>query len=76
MPPLVSRPATGSPTAPRELGRLRAHAPAGGWLIHRPEHEPYYVDVSVYDTYQPGIVISIGLFDVDTGAFLRHLRPR
>jgi hypothetical protein len=48
----------------------------GGWLIHPPTHEPHYVDVSVYDAYQPGIVISIGLFDVDTGAFLRHLRPR
>jgi hypothetical protein len=61
---------------PESCGRLRAHAPTGGWLIHRPQHEPHYVDVSVYDAYQPGIVISIGLFDVDTGAFLRHLRPR
>jgi hypothetical protein len=61
---------------PESCGHLRAHAPAGGWLIHRPTHEPHYVDVSVYDAYQPGIVISIGLFDVDTGAFLRHLRPR
>jgi hypothetical protein len=34
------------------------------------------VDVSVYDAYQPGLVITIGLFDVNTGAFLRHLRPR
>jgi hypothetical protein len=61
---------------PESCGRLRAHAPAGGWLIHRPKHEPHYVDVSVYDAYQPGIVITIGIFDVDTGAFLRDLRPR
>jgi hypothetical protein len=61
---------------PASCGRLRYHAPAGTWLIHRPTDEPHYVDVSVYDAYRPGIVITIGLFDVDTGAFLRHLRPR
>ena len=61
---------------PERCEHLRYHAPVGAWLIHRPTREPQYVDVSVYDAYQPGIVISIGLFDVDTGAFLRHLRPR
>jgi hypothetical protein len=61
---------------PESCGHLRAHAPVGAWLVHRPKERPTYVDVSVYDAYQPGIVISIGLFDVDTGAFLRHLRPR
>jgi hypothetical protein len=61
---------------PERCESLRYHAPVGAWLIHRPKDQPKYVDVSVYDAYQPGIVITIGLFDVDTGAFLRHLRPR
>jgi hypothetical protein len=61
---------------PQRCGYLRYHAPVGAWLIHRPKDKPHYVDVSVYDAYQPGIVITIGLFDVETGAFLRHLRPR
>jgi hypothetical protein len=61
---------------PESCGSLRYHAPVGAWLIHRPKDKPKYVDVSVYDAYQPGIVITIGLFDVETGAFLRHLRPR
>ena len=61
---------------PERCERLRYHAPAGGWLIHRSQASLMYVDVSVYDAYQPGLVISIGLFDADTGAFLRHLRPR
>jgi hypothetical protein len=38
--------------------------------------KPTYVDIAVYDAYQPGIVVTIGLFDVHTGAFLRYLRPR
>ena len=61
---------------PERCEYLRYHAPVGAWPIHRPKHKPKYVDVSVYDAYQPGIVITIGLFDADTGAFLRHLRPR
>jgi hypothetical protein len=61
---------------PESCGRLRAHAPAGAWLIHRPTDEPTYVDVSVYDASRPGIVITIGLFDVDTGAFMRYVKPR
>jgi hypothetical protein len=61
---------------PESCGRLRYHAPAGAWLIHRPKRKPKYVDVSVYDAYRPGIVITIGIFDVETGAFMRHVKPR
>jgi hypothetical protein len=61
---------------PEHCEHLRYYAPVGAWLIHRPEDQLTYVDVSVYDAYQPGLVITIGLFDVETGAFLRHLRPR
>jgi|SRR5882724_430676 len=61
---------------PERCGRLRAHAPAGAWLIHRPTDASTYVDVSVYDAYRPGLVITIGIFDVDTGAFIRHVKPR
>jgi hypothetical protein len=34
------------------------------------------MDALVYDAYQPGLVITIGLFDVEAGAFVRQLRPR
>jgi hypothetical protein len=61
---------------PGICSRVRYHVPAGAWLIHRPTYEPHYVDVSVYDVYRPGIVITIGIFDLDTGAFIRHGRPR
>jgi hypothetical protein len=61
---------------PDKCGYWRAHVPAGAWLIHRPKDEPTYVDVSVYDAYRPGIVITIGIFAVDTSAFMRHVQPR
>src|SRR5919108_6605718 len=56
---------------PGKCGRLRHHVPAGAWLIQRPGDQPQHVDVEVYDTYRPGIVITIGIFAVDTGAFIR-----
>jgi hypothetical protein len=33
------------------------------------------VDIEAYDPSRPGIVIDIGVFAVDTGAFIR-VRPR
>jgi hypothetical protein len=60
---------------PGKCGRLRHHVPAGAWLIQRPGNQPQQVDVEVYDASRPGIVISIGIFEVQTGAFIR-LRPQ
>jgi hypothetical protein len=55
---------------------LRAHAPAGAWLIHRPTNAPTAVAVSADEAFRPGIVITIGRFGVETGAFMRHVKPR
>jgi hypothetical protein len=60
---------------PGPCGRLRHRVPAGAWLIQRPEDTPAYVDIEAYDPSRPGIVIDIGVFAVDTGAFIR-VRPR
>ncbi len=69
------RPAGHQPP-PGKCGRLSHPVPAGAWLIHRPKDEPGHVDVSVYDVYHPGIIVTIGIFEADTGAFIRQLRPR
>jgi hypothetical protein len=60
---------------PGPCGRLRHRVPAGAWLIQRPVDTPAYVDIEAYDTSRPGIVLDIGVFAVDTGAFIR-IRPR
>lgn len=57
------------PPAPCE--HLRQRVPAGAWIIQRPEDNPAYVDVEVYETSRPGIVLDIGVFDAATGAFIR-----
>jgi Ni/Co efflux regulator RcnB len=60
---------------PGPCGRLRHRVPAGAWLMQRPADTPAYVDIEAYDTSRPGIVLDIGVFEVDTGAFIR-VRPR
>lgn len=60
---------------PGKCGSLSHRVPAGAWLIQRPEDNPAYVDVAVYDTYQPGMITTSGIFEVNTGAFMR-IRPR
>jgi hypothetical protein len=43
--------------------------------MQRPADTPAYVDIEAYDTSRPGIVLDIGVFEVNTGAFIR-VRPR
>jgi hypothetical protein len=54
------RPAGHQPPPTRCSG---VHVPAGGWLIERPRGEARY-RVSVYDPYQPAIVLNSGMFDL------------
>ena len=55
---------------PGSCSALGARVPAGAWLLRRPQAQPRHFDVVVYDQRQPGVVISIGIFDAATGAFL------
>ena len=60
---------------PGKCGRVRRRVPAGAWLIQRPGDNPQHVDVAVYDASRPGIVVSIGIFEAQTGDFIQ-IRPR
>jgi hypothetical protein len=56
---------------PGRCGALSRKVPAGAWLVRRPDAQPEYVDVSVYDQRRPGVVLNVGIFDAHTGAFIR-----
>jgi hypothetical protein len=64
------RPAGHQPP-PGRCGALSRQVPAGAWLMRRPDADPQYVDVSVYDQRRPGVVLDVGIFDARTGAFVR-----
>lgn len=56
---------------PGRCGTLRRHVPAGAWLMRRPDAQPQHVDVTVYDQRRPGVVLNVGIFDAQTGSFVR-----
>lgn len=64
------RPAGHQPP-PGRCSRLSRSVPAGAWLMRRPDRQPEYVDVTVYDQRRPGVVLNVGIFDARTGSFVR-----
>jgi len=69
------RPAGHQPP-PGKCDQLRGQVPPGAWLIEHPEKDPKHVHVSVFDQHKPGSIVIMGEFEINTGAFIRELRPR
>lgn len=63
------RPA-GQQPPPFKCGQARGRVEPGGWMIS-PGPQPQEVEVAVYDTRRPGIVIDVGIFDARTGSIIR-----
>lgn len=55
--------------------RVGRDVPLGAWLIARPSAEPGTVRVQVYDEQSAGVVVATGIFDFETGEFLRNVSP-
>lgn len=64
------RPAGHQPP-PGKCSALSHRVPAGAWLVRRPDGQPQNVGVTVYDQRRPGVVLSAGIFDAQTGSFIR-----
>ena len=64
------RPAGHQPP-PSKCSALSRQVPAGAWLMRRPDGQPQHVSVTVYDQRRPGVVLSVGIFDAQTGSFIR-----
>ena len=60
----------GQQSPPGDCEVLARNVPSRAWLLHRPSDEPRYVDVSVYDPHQPGVVVEIRIFDAANGTFV------
>lgn len=45
--------------------------PLGAWVLHRPDHDKKVVEVSIYDEKQPRMIVSVALYDVKSGKYLR-----
>lgn len=65
----------GQQPPPVKCDRASGHVPQGAWLMRRPKDDRRHVNVHVYDERSPGVVISIGVFMAETGAFVRYVSP-
>ena len=63
------RPA-GQQPPPFKCGEARGRVEPGGWLMS-PGPRPQEVEVAVYDSRRPGVVVDIGIFDARTGSMIR-----
>ena len=50
---------------------LRAEVPVGAWLVHRSSHDHKHVKVSVYDLERPRVVVTVRVYEADSGRFVR-----
>lgn len=55
---------------------LQRTAPAGSWILYRPTSDRKVVHARVIDPKRNGIVVSVRIYDVDRGTYLRDERPR
>jgi hypothetical protein len=54
---------------------IAAAAPAGSWIVYRPTSDRKLVHVRLVDERQPGIVVRVRVFEVETGRFVREENP-
>lgn len=63
----------GQQPPPLHCGDAMANAPAGSWVLYRPDREE--VHARVIDARRPGVVVRVRVYETDKGRYLRTERP-
>lgn len=66
----------GRQSPPGDCYSLASAVPPGAWLLGRPEDEPEYFEVIIYDNQRPGIVVDIEWYVAASGEFVRRHASR
>jgi hypothetical protein len=59
-----------------DCAQLASQVPLNGWLVYRPSRSKKEVQVKVYDSRRPNIVVVIRFYDAVRGTLLREEAPR
>jgi hypothetical protein len=62
----------GQQPPPMRCSRAMVDAPAGTWVLYRPDREE--VHARVIDERRPGVVVRVRIYDADRGRYLRSER--
>ncbi|HJU64382.1 MAG TPA: hypothetical protein VJ596_01835 [Gemmatimonadaceae bacterium] len=60
---------------PGNCGRVEREAPAGAWVLYRPERDRRVVHARVIDPRRTGVVVVVRVYDANRGTYLRAERP-
>jgi len=58
-----------------DCAELASQVPLDGWLVYRPSRSKKEVQVSVYDSRRPNVVVVIRFYDANRGTLLREQTP-
>ena len=64
----------GHQRSPGNCSMLEAEVPPGAWLVYRPSRDHKHVEVSVYDVKRPHLIVAVGLYEAESGRFIRDVR--
>ena len=57
---------------PRSCARIERIAPAGSWIVYRPDEDRSVVHVRVVDARRPGVVVRLRVYDIRRGTLIRE----
>jgi hypothetical protein len=60
---------------PESCSGIERHAPAGSWIVYRPSRDKKLVHVRVVDNRRAGSVVTIRVYEVADGSFVREENP-
>jgi hypothetical protein len=56
----------------RSCARIERTAPAGSWIVYRPDEDRNVVHVRVVDERRPGVVVRLRVYDIRRGTLIRE----
>ena len=56
----------------RSCARIERMAPAGSWIVYRPDEDRSVVHVRVVDERRPGVVVRLRVYDIRRGTLIRE----
>jgi hypothetical protein len=57
---------------PRNCARIERTAPAGSWIVYRPNDDKKVVHVRVIDERRPGVIVRLRVYDMRRGTLIRE----
>lgn len=58
-----------------DCSTIQRQAPAGSWVLYRPQNDAKVVHSRVIDAKRPGAVVTVRVYDVKRGTYIRDERP-